>query len=143
MDYLIKKSDNKIYIAEENNYFIYDMTIQKLLNKTLIYQLNDIKSLEKNTKKLFDFKNKIPLYIDKNTLLICLISFRIENSFYLNYFQISNFYKKERGVIIEFFSHHSLYFKSYFTFKKQYNKAKKVFDFFQVNGFQSMSWLFN
>ena len=135
MDYLIKKCDNKIYIAEENNYFIYDMTVQKYLNKMLIYQLNDIKSLEKNTRKLFGFQNKIPLYINKNTLLVCLVSLRIENSFYLNYFQIANFYKKERGVIIEFFSHHSLYFKSYFTFKKQYVKAKKVHDYFQDNGF--------
>ncbi|MFA7075543.1 MAG: competence protein ComK [Candidatus Izemoplasmatales bacterium] len=126
IDYIIKKSDYKIYIAENNNYISLNITIQKYLNKLLLERLNSVSSLEKVTKKLMGFKSKVPLFISKDLLLLCISSYRMENSFYINYFSISKYEEINGLFVVYFHSGHCCYDISSFIFHSQIKKARKL-----------------
>lgn len=128
IDYVIKKDDNKLYIAENNFYNILDSTFQKYVNKLLLSRLNNLSALEKSTKKLFGYKNKIPLFISRENLLLCIISYRMNVSVYLNYFAISKYEKIDDKLIIHFHSGHCYKCESSYAFLSQIKKAQKMMD---------------
>jgi hypothetical protein len=128
LDYIIKKEDNKLYIAQDNFYLIKDETISKFLNKILLNRLNNLSALEKTSKKLFGFKSKIPLFIDQDTLLLSIISHRMEKSLYINYFSIAKYEKTSEGIIIHFHSHHCYRCSSSYAFISQIKKAQKMIE---------------
>ncbi|MDY0023433.1 MAG: hypothetical protein RBR66_00735 [Candidatus Izemoplasmatales bacterium] len=130
MDYLIKKSDNKIYVASDNQYLVYDMTIQRYLNNLLIKKLNNLKTLEKMTKKLFNFDNKIPLYIADNILLLCITSYRMEESCYINYHEIKKHEVYDKGIIISFYNNHELKLPKKIAYINQMKKARMIIEYF-------------
>ena len=130
MDYLIKKSDNKIYVASDNRYYIYDITIQKYLNSLLIKKLNNLKTLEKMTKKLFNFNNKIPLYISEDILLLCITSYRMEESCYINYYEIKKHEVKDKGIIISFYNNHEIKLPYKIAYLNQLKKARMIIEYF-------------
>lgn len=131
IDYIIKKIDNKLYIAENHEYKICDCTFQKFINQILIKKLTNLSALEKTTKKVFGFKNKIPLYIDNQTLLLCVRSYRMSDSVYINFHSIKNFQKHNFSFLIEFHTGHSLLLKHEASFKVQMKKAREIIDSIQ------------
>ena len=100
INYIRKNKDYKLDISLDNDYFTEDTTIQKYLNKFLSADLRSFSSLEKNTRMIMKFKSKAPIYIDKNTLLMCIISYRVESSLYINYFAIYNYKIKGEYLLI-------------------------------------------
>ena len=130
MDYLIKKSDNKIYVASNNQYLVFDITIQRYLNNLLIKKLNNLKTLEKMTKKLFNFNNKIPLYITENILLLCITSYRMEESFYINYFEIKKHEIIDKEIIISFYNNHEMKLPNKIAYLNQLKKARMIIEYF-------------
>jgi len=130
VDYLIKKSDNKIYVASNNQYLVFDITIQRYLNNLLIKKLNNLKTLEKMTKKLFNFNNKIPLYITENILLLCITSYRMEESFYINYFEIKKHEIIDKEIIISFYNNHEMKLPNKIAYLNQLKKARTIIEYF-------------
>ena len=128
IDYVIKKDDNKLYIAENNIYLVVDSTIQKYINNLLLKRLNNLSALEKSTRKLFGFKNKIPLFISHETLLLCIMSYRMNISVYLNFFAISKYEEIDGKLIVHFYSGHCYYCESSHAFYSQIKKAQKMME---------------
>lgn len=128
LDYIIRKPDNKIYVATDNKYLVYDMTFQKFVNNILLRRLTNLEALEKCSKKYFSLKSKIPLLLSKDILLLCVISYRMLNSTYINYLSISSFEKTKNFVTIYFNSGHCLRISNVYAFLKQYKTARKIFD---------------
>ena len=125
----MKNTDYKLYICAQNNRIIYDTTFQKHINEILRKQLTDLISREHNTKKQFGFKSKVPIYINQKLLLMCIRSYRLENSFYINYFSIRNFIQGKDNIIIHFHNNHSMKIKEKHTFLEQLNKCRMIIDF--------------
>jgi len=128
IDYILKKDDNKLYIAENNFYSVVDSTIQKYINQLLLKRLNNLSALEKSTRKLFGFKNKIPLFISREILLLCIMSYRMNMSVYLNYFAISKYEEIEGKLIVYFYSGHCYACESSYAFYNQIKKAQKMME---------------
>lgn len=128
LDYIIRKSDNKIYVSVDNQYLIYDTTFQKYVNRILIKRLSNLEALEKSTKKYFLIKNKVPLLLSKDILLLCVISYRMLNLTYINYFSISKYERKNKEVCIYFYSGHCLKTENVYAFINQYKYARKIID---------------
>jgi len=128
LDYIIRKSDNKIYVSIDNDYLVYDTTFQKYINKILSKRLSNLEALEKTTKKYFLIKNKAPLLLDKDTLLLCIVSYRMQNLTYINYFSISKYERSKDKIWIHFYSGHCLKIENVYTFIKQYKLARKIID---------------
>jgi hypothetical protein len=132
LDYIIKKNDNKLYLSENNHYLVLDKTIQKYINSCLIKRFTNLAGVEKTTKRLFNFKSKVPLYVDENTLLMNIRSYRQENSMYINYFSILKYVNTPKEVIIHFYSGHCLKLQSRYSFIAQVKKCKTIIDYLQL-----------
>lgn len=128
IDYIIKLDDNKLYIAKGNEYQTHDCTFQKYINRILIKRFNDLNALEKSIKKVFGYKNKIPLFIDSNNLLLCLRSYRMNESIYINFHSIKNFERVNKRILIEFHSGHVLRLKQESGLRVQMKRAREIID---------------
>ncbi|MDD3712511.1 MAG: competence protein ComK [Candidatus Izemoplasmatales bacterium] len=129
IDYIIKKDDNLIYVCQDNYYLVLDTTFQKYINKILLKKLTNLEALEKCTRKVFGFKNKIPLYLDGRTLLLCIMSYRMPKSMYLNFYAISKFEKLDSFLVVYFHSGHCLKLEEKHAFYNQMKKAREVEEF--------------
>ena len=128
IDYIIKLDDNKLYIAKDNEYQTHDCTFQKYINRILIKRFNDLNALEKSIKKVYGYKNKIPLFIDNNNLLLCLRSYRMNESIYINFHSIKNFERVNKLILIEFHSGHVLRLKQESGLRVQMKRAREIID---------------
>lgn len=126
LDYIIKREDNKLYVCQTNQYFSFDITLQKYFNSRLINRLTNLDGVEKATKKLFGFKNKVPIFIDSKNLLMCIKSYRQEGSLYLNYHAILRHRIFEKEVYIEFHTGHCLRLVSRYAFLTQMQKCQLI-----------------
>lgn len=135
IDYIIKKADNKLYISQDNCYFTKDETISKYLNNILIQRLNNLSALEKASRKLFGYKNKIPLFINQDTLLLCIISHRMEKSVYINYFSIAKYEKTKEGIIIYFHNNHCYKCPFAYAFISQMKRAQEMIETIRFSSF--------
>ena len=131
LEYIIKKSDNILYIAKDNLYLSEDISFQKYINKKLLFHLTTLSALEKTTRKIFKFKSKIPLLIDKETLLMPIISYRMPESVYLNYLAIKSFEKRQSFIIVNFVHGHSLKINQECAFMNQIKKARIILSHFE------------
>lgn len=134
LEYIVKHDDNILYIAEDNCYFPQDMSFQKYINGKLLNRLTTLKALEKTTRKIFHFKSKIPLFINKQTLLIPITTYRMTGSLYLNYLAIKSFEKMKNQLIVNFIHGHSLKISQECAFRNQIEKAKIVLEYFEKLG---------
>jgi hypothetical protein len=129
IDYIIKKEDNRIYVCQDNYYLALDTTFQKYINKILLKKLTNLEALEKCTRKVFGFKNKIPLYLDEKTILLCIMSYRMPKSMYLNFYAISKFEKLDSYLIVYFHSGHCLKLEEIHAFNNQMKKMRVLEEF--------------
>ncbi len=129
INYIKKNFDNRLDISINNNLIIKDMTIQKYLNQYLYKKLTDFYCLEKTTKKLFNFKAKPPIFIDKKTLLMCIKSYRLDESLYINYFSVKSYNIFDKYVIIEYISNHTMKIKEKYAFLTQIRRCREIIDF--------------
>jgi len=130
INYMIKRDDNKWQISREHTIQIFNNTIQKYLNPTLNKQLTDFMSRLRITKKVFNYPSKPPIFVDGDTLLLCIRSHRMEKSLYINYFAIRKYSFVLDGVIIEFNTMHCLKIGQTHAFRTQMRRAKEIIDFF-------------
>jgi hypothetical protein len=130
LDYIIRKSDNKLYVARNNQYQAYAMTFQKFINNMLLRRLSNLDALEKCSRKYFSLKSKIPLLLSKDILLLCVVSYRMLNSIYINYLSISKYVRDKNSIIVYFNSGHCLKINNVYAFLKQYKLARKIIDRF-------------
>jgi len=126
IDYILKHDDNMLYIVDNQELIIKDQTFQKYVNSFLIKRLTNLQALEKMTKKHFCFKSKIPLYIDRETLLLCIFSYRTQKSIYINYFSINKYHSVTDGVTISFLNGHEMKIPNYKGFLSQLKKAREI-----------------
>lgn len=129
MDYLLKSDDYKLYVCGNQNMYIYDTTFQKYINQLLRKHLIDLDSRERNTKRMLGFKSKIPIYINQRILLMCIRSYRLENSFYINYYSIRDFKHFDGHILINFNNNHTMKIRERHTFLKQLEKCRMIIDF--------------
>jgi hypothetical protein len=128
LDYIIRKPDNKIYVASDNQYAVYDMTFQKYINNILMKRLTNLEALEKCSKKYFSLKSKIPLILSKDKLMLCIISYRMLNLIYINYLSISKYEREKNLITVYFNSGHCLKIENVYAFLNQYKLARKIID---------------
>ncbi|OQX93307.1 MAG: hypothetical protein B6I17_03300 [Tenericutes bacterium 4572_104] len=130
--YFIKNENYSLDIYQDNSYKNINTTVQKYLNEKLKNSLTDLASREKVTKKIFHFEAKIPLFINNNELLMCIKSYRLEKSCYINYFSIKYYYEKDNEIIIEFYENHSLKTQHKYTFYEQIKRCKQIIEFLNL-----------
>jgi len=126
INYIKKTSDYKLYISEDNSVIIKDNTIQYVFNFLLKNYLTNLSSRETITKRQFKYKSKVPIYVDQENLYICVKSYRLENSFYINYHSIISYEIINNYVIINFRSNHSMKMHSKYTFLNQIEKCIEI-----------------
>lgn len=129
LNYIIKLNDNSLYISKNHDVIILDTTFQKYINQYLSKNFTTLKTSEKSIKKHFNFKSKIPIYIDKHNLLMCIKSYRLEKSFYINYKSIYNYENKNGYIYIAFANQHQMKIKKNSAFINQLNKCQKIIDY--------------
>jgi len=128
-NYINKKEDNKLYIVINNILEVKDITFQKYINNLLKKNLTTLAVREKTAKKYLNIKSKVPIYIDKQQLLMCIRSFRLENTFYINYYSILNYELYRDYVIIIFINNHCIKIKEKSIFISQLKKCKKIIEY--------------
>jgi hypothetical protein len=128
-NYIKRIQDYSLYVSKENEVSILDIPIQTLFNKLLKQELTNLYSRERSTKMALKFKSKTPIYINKENLFMCIKSYRLENSLYLNYFSISSFEYIDNSVIINFHNDHSMKLPKKYAFQNQIKKCLMILDF--------------
>ena len=128
-NYVKKTPDYLLYISKENEICIQDIPIQKFFNDLLKLELADLYSREKTTKKVLKFKSKVPIYIDKSTMFMCLKSYRLENSLYINYFSITSYTYINDFVMINFQNKHTMKLNKKNAFQNQMKKCLLILSY--------------
>ncbi|MBI9009124.1 MAG: competence protein ComK [Tenericutes bacterium] len=128
-NYFKRTEDYKLYVSKGNEIIIMDIPIQTFLNNLLKKALTDLTSREKTIKKVLGFKSKVPIYIDKNNLFMCIKSYRLENSFYINYFSIVSYEYIGETIIINFRDKHSIKLRKKHVFQMQIDKCRSILNY--------------
>ena len=128
-NYIKRSSDYKLYISKGNEMIVKDMPFQTFFNKLLIKELTNLSSREKSIKKALRFKSKVPIYINRETMFMCLKSYRLNNSFYINYFSITSHIYKNNFVIVNFQNKHSMKLVEKNIFQNQMEKCLMILDY--------------
>ncbi len=131
INYIKKMKDNTLYISEDFNVLKKDCTFQKYINALLAKQLTTITSRERSTKNKLKFSMKIPIFVDKQTLLMCIKSYRLEDSFYINYFAITSYRVIQNDVCITLMNKQTIKIYQKYTFYNQLEKCRKILDFIE------------
>lgn len=131
LNYIKKTTDNKLYISSDNEIDILDCTFQKYINLQLTKTLTNLQSREQTTKRVLGFSSKIPLYIGPTILLICMKSYRLESSLYINYHSIKSCQTNKNNVIITFLSNHCIKLNQKHSYMKQLEKCNKILDYLE------------
>ncbi|MDA3931750.1 MAG: hypothetical protein PF513_03355 [Tenericutes bacterium] len=122
----IKVIDYKIHVLENHQIHIYDEPFTKYFNRLLTKYLVNLSTREKLIKRKYFFKNKIPLILDEHHLFLCIKSYRLYEAFYINYYQVIDWKKMNRGVVIIFKDSHCMYLDSYKSFMSQIQKIYQI-----------------
>ena len=126
INYITKNLDNKVFISDNFDCFVLDMPLTKLFNEMLLKELTTFNARIKVIKKRFNFKSKVPLIIDKDTLLMNIKSHRGEKSLYLNFFSIYK-YEVIRGAIHVFFhNNHVMKIAERYAFIEQWKRCEFI-----------------
>lgn len=118
--------NNKLYISDDYHVKILDTTFQKFINHYMFKNLSNLKTTELILKKKLKFKAKVPIYIDKYNLLLCVKSYRSDKAFYINFKAIYDYKFKHNSVYITFINHHTLRIDDKFTFLNQLEKCQRI-----------------
>lgn len=112
-----------------------DQPITSIFNQLALSGLSTVDGRLEATKKRLGIQAKVPLYLNKETLLLPLMGIRSHQSLFVNYFSISSFRKDMGGaVVISFFGCHDLRFKSYHIYVELYRKSLQLLESME-NGF--------
>ena len=122
----IKVVDFKINVCKNQEIYVFNEPFTKYFNRLLNQYLVNLSSREKLTKRKYRFENKIPLLLDEDHIFICIRSYRLHNAFYINYFQIVDWKKRGKGVVISFNNNYCIYLDSYNSFIKQIKKVQQM-----------------
>ncbi|NLN50641.1 MAG: hypothetical protein GX149_03335 [Acholeplasmataceae bacterium] len=96
-------------------------------------ELFSYESRLKLTKERLNIKIKIPIYINPKTLLFPIKSPKRYDNYWLNYFEIFSYEAFFEKTIILFYSLDEVIVNlSFKSFKKLYDKAKKLANYFQT-----------
>jgi len=129
IDYIRKMQDNKLMIVSDNQVKYQDRTFQKVFNDLLKPHLTDLSSRERVTSKIFSYASKVPLYLDCNNLFLCIRSYRMDRSLYINYHAIAS-YKVINSIIqISFCGRHELRINEKYAFISQMKKCNTIIEF--------------
>jgi hypothetical protein len=131
LNYIYKNQENLLVIQQENSLDYYDTTFQKYLNGLLSKELTNIYAREISTKKLLNYKSKIPIYVNKRILLMCIRSYRLENSFYINYHSILSYTTLKDCIILTFLDNHCLKIHEKQIFINQLNKCREIINYLE------------
>lgn len=126
---MAKQKDHRWLMVEEHKGRFYDNTLQKYLRPRLDAELTDFNTRLKTTKKVFHYKAKPPLYVDRNHLFLCMRSYRMEESLYINYFAIKSFVIHKSAVDVCFHSGHGMRLSEVHTFRVQIARCLEMIEF--------------
>ncbi|MBN2541026.1 MAG: competence protein ComK [Bacilli bacterium] len=129
IDYIIKQNDNTLDIYRDHLVQNEDTTFQKFLNLRFQNQLTSLQSREQTTKRIFGYPSKVPLYVDNTTLLMCVRSYRMQGTFYINYHAISSYEVKTNQIRITFHTKHTLLISQKHTFLRQIGRCQEILQF--------------
>lgn len=130
-NYIKRMDDYKLYISENNSCYLTDIPIQRFYNHLLTNDLTNLIARESVCRKELNFKAKIPIYVNKEHLFMCIKSYRLKDCFYINYYAIQSYSYINNQVIINFFSKHSMKIDELYAFKSQIEKCIKVISFLE------------
>ncbi|MCK4551509.1 MAG: hypothetical protein KAU02_01235 [Tenericutes bacterium] len=129
LNYVKKTIDNKLYLSIGSSVYILDMPFKKYINKLLKIKFNNINTLEITTKRALGFKAKVPIYIDEETMLMCIKSYRLDRSLYINFFSIIKYEFSKNIVIITFLDYHVMKLHEKTSFVRQLEKCRLILDY--------------
>jgi len=125
MDY-IKSVNYQLQVVSKHRVRYIDEPFTKFINQLLNDQYTNIKTLEKIMKRKYQLTNKIPLWINDRCLLMCIQSYRLNDPFYINYFEVLYWEKNLQGVIVFFRDGYCVKLNSYTKFYGQIVKIDKI-----------------
>ncbi len=134
LEYVTKTMDNKIVVLKDQVKETLDMPLTAYLSHLAIAGMSTLKGRINAIRRLFNFKSKVPLYLDWETLLIPLTSIRSDNSVLVNYHAILSFRKDGKRAVIVLSGAHEMLFPSYKVFLSQYKKAKEIILYREIRG---------
>ncbi len=129
INYISKKSDNKLYISKGNEYIVKDMPITRFLNELLRPGFSTLCAREKTTKKIFGFKSKIPILIDADNLLMPIRSYRSDESLLINYYSIYRIQENTNDYVLTFHNGHAMKINEKYSFDEQYSRCERIAKF--------------
>lgn len=103
----------------------------RIINKMLNGKIRDFYSYNKLVKKILDIKTNIPIYIDKNTLLLPIKTYKAYDCIWINYFNVLEVVDLPNKTLIKFKNEE---IKAFEIDMKKYNRivnnAIKVLNYF-------------
>lgn len=125
VDY-IKVVDYQLMVVFNQGVKFLDQPFTKYMNQLLKPTLVNLRTREKLTRRCFGFNHKVPIIVDHTLLLMCIKSYRLQEGFYINYYQILYWEKIDNQVIIYFKNDHCIKVNSYQIFMNQIKKVNQI-----------------
>lgn len=98
IEYYIEEKDYKLYI---DGHLVED-SFSKYLSNLASDNFKSVLFIRKSAKKILNIERNIPLYINKNTLLLPISGLKNNNPLMINYYGISNYFLRKNGIYIIF-----------------------------------------
>jgi len=129
LNYIKKNENHTIDVSVDNEIKCHDTTFQKVLSPYLKGQFTTLEAREKSVKRTFGYDSKIPLYVNDLILLLCIKSYRLEESFYINYHAIRSYQVKTSSILIEFHTNQSMKLFQKRPFLRQIRRCQEILNF--------------
>lgn len=125
MDY-IKEVNFKLQLVINHQMVWIDKPFVTYVNQCLLPYLTTLDVQRKLLRRIYGFKNKVPIILNPKCILICVQSYRSKQALYLNYYQIESWKRNGQKVIVRFNHGHSIYLNSYCVFINQIRKIEHI-----------------
>lgn len=91
MMYYIRRNNKGILIKDENKEYVVETSIKKYINMLCMKNLSTYDGRKIAVKNLFEQKNNIPIFVNRNIFLYPTKSLRDYDTVFINYFSILSF----------------------------------------------------
>ncbi len=115
-----------MFVSENSSCQILDIPLTKLFNQLLLEELTTFGARVKSIKKKFNLKAKVPLIVDKDTLLMNIRSHRAEASLYINYFSIYKYEVVNGAIHVSFHNNHVMKIAERYAFVEQWKRCENI-----------------
>ncbi len=129
----IRQSNNECVISTLEQDVKYPGSAMSYLNIICKNMLRDVDSIILSTRKIFDLKSLVPLYINEDNILIPVNGYKNENVVFINYCQIEHIERITKNETCIYFKNGSIIIinKSHIIVRKLYEIAQMISEYFE------------